>query len=808
MILIYNDEGGVMWHRIRKPAIIFIMRKTFFFFLSFLLIGLAAVHGGPELSQINGEGKREPSFAEKVFCNPGGYPARELYKLAHEAFSSGDPISARLIALRVFFDGHRSQNLIDLLGAIEIKANRPLLAGEWLRKALCLNIDDSVARKTLIRLPPPPRPIPMDPSKLQEHFAAISAKLPLLLNRLSSPKLHFDSVLDEIARGQFYKALALAEEFEKRYPGTDAISLTALCAFYLGRIKDATQLSDQGLAQDPFNPLLLFVKAMISDVNPDTSAPSRPRVLYDLDKWDEALRMIEQFNQAFPRSAEGYIVKAKILSDRLRPVEAEEALKQASQRDPDHPVAELLRADLLLQAGQAQQADDAVKRAFRRGYNLPSVNLKAGLLALANGQGDDAKTFLEETQTGMPFLDRDAYPLYIKLALAIGANAQARSALDQWSSRVSPQSMYFFMESMYNFKTHQDKQGFDCLRKAMEMNPQQLSMLKILSDLPAINDDPELAYQILERLKMTHGSATPDVQKVRPVTMPSPSPGAAKVMAKQQPKTPPAPPPVAIQTEKCRFTTASDIAQPVADCLRQSAEATLSGVEGMLGRISEAIDVNLVSAAGMGSKTAFYDFSSGVLTISALFADPSTLKAFVSAEKPFLSDEELSGLANSLAQHTLTHEIVHVVIFKLLPKAPTVLGKTFWIQEGLAEILGGGEDVLKSRLVIAQNSIASGETHLMRPDELNCLLADPATQALKREAAFAQAYLMAAFLVKKCANLKEGVDSIMKLLGKMCEGLSLEKALTDCFKINQAAFESGWKEAAYWALRQGIPYQW
>lgn len=168
---------------------------------------------------------------------------------------------------------------------------------EWLRKASALSLVNKVAQRYLSRLPARPRPIPVDQTKLADHFGEISEALPKLLERLANPKLHFDSVMKAIERGQIYLALALSEEYEKKYPGPEGSSLTALCAWYLGRNRDALNLAD-GLAKAPHNPILLFVKAMINDPHPGTSAGNYFRALYDVDQWNKALSLVDQFSKA------------------------------------------------------------------------------------------------------------------------------------------------------------------------------------------------------------------------------------------------------------------------------------------------------------------------------------------------------------------------------------------------------------------------------------------------------------------------------------------------------------------------------
>ncbi|EKD81215.1 MAG: hypothetical protein ACD_39C01906G0002, partial [uncultured bacterium] len=53
---------------------------------------------------------------KEAFDKPNLHTAKELYRMAREAMASGYLDEARLFALRLFFDGNRSQNLLNLLG--------------------------------------------------------------------------------------------------------------------------------------------------------------------------------------------------------------------------------------------------------------------------------------------------------------------------------------------------------------------------------------------------------------------------------------------------------------------------------------------------------------------------------------------------------------------------------------------------------------------------------------------------------------------------------------------------------------------
>jgi len=784
--------------------------------------------------------------AEAAFLKKHSVVPRDLYKLAHEAFTAGKVDEARLYALRIFFDGFRSSNLLDLLGGIELKAGQPLLAGEWLRKSLCLNQDDPTARKLLARLPPAPRAIPVDPAALQEHFSQITSRLPQLLTRLKSRKLHYDSVLDEIARGQFYKALALAEEYEKRYPGVDGTALTSLCALYLGRTRDAAQLYEQGLAKAPCHPLLLFIKAMVTDAHAETSATSRPRALYDLDRWKEAEKAADQLTQAFSRSAEGLLVRARIALDRMQPRNAQVFLDRAAQRDPDHPMLDLLRLDLALMTGEPEKGGDILKRAFRRGYNFPSVNLKAGLLAAANARPDESKTIMDDAANSLPFLDRDAWFLYVQLAIITNRVQDARRALDIWAARLPRHSLACYMEALYCFKVSDVDKGLEWLKKGFAMNPDHVTVLNALTAIPALSRDPVLAQQIMTRLSAAEQAAQenpalpqPDLPKTddgKPTPLPpdptqEPSPDEASVSDETSTASTPAtaaiptpapasPQPVAAvmpefpmtgpSASSARFSIKSAIgtAPSLPGIMLQTLEMTMNRLESRLGSLKAPLAVHLVPVSAMGSSIARFFPDKNTLVISALYTDLGAVRSWIATEYPTADEESSMILSQALPGFELARELSRAILFGRAPKAFAPENHAIWLQTGISEILGGSDDVTKFLLQTVQSRIASDETQLVQLDKVDDLLADASASIAVRDTARAQAYLTTAFLVKKKPDFTQGIAAAISLLEKLGSGVSLTAALQDVFQMPRDQFESGWKESAFWSLRQGVPYEW
>jgi len=746
---------------------------------------------------------------QEAFDKPNLLTAKELYRLARETMASGQLDAARLYALRLYFDGNRSQNLLNLLGVIELQAGRPLLAAEWLRKASALSLVNKVAQRYLSRLPSRPRPIPVDQTKLADHFGEISEALPKLLERLANPKLHFDSVMKAIERGQIYLALALSEEYEKKYPGPEGSSLTALCAWYLGRNRDALNLAEQGLAKAPHNPILLFVKAMINDPHPGTSAGNYFRALYDVDQWNKALSLVDQFSKANPNSPDAYITQARIMLELHKIKEAGQALQEAGVRDPGNPEIELLWVGYLLQREESDKASKRLARAFRRGYNMPSVSLAAGLFALQGGRANELNVILNDAAASRPFTDPEAYPTYISLLLLGDRMPEARSALDEWRARSSERSMICYLESFYNFKTGDNVKALEWLRKGFQQNPNRLDMLKFLAGFPALGDDVALFAEINNRLASAAvpGFAAMPVPEV--TNTPSPLPQSN---------------PMAVQPAGVQIASGGSI--PVSgDGMFQitlgpgldpsgrtmiASELTkmYERIASRIGTLSVPIFVNFLSAEGLGPTIALYEPQNTALTVTSAYYDSEMIRNIILANFDALGDEELGTLIEEYPGHLLAGELTRLIIQILIPEAKTNKDKTAWMQIGLAEILAGSSTAQRYRMLVAQKSLESKVAKLSSANMVNSIFAEGYTSPAVFETATAQAYLMTAFLVKKSGNLENGCRDMMKLIELVSKGSEFGKALNEVFKISEADFEKSWTDAAYWALKQGAPYEW
>ncbi|MBF0410221.1 MAG: hypothetical protein HQM10_22945 [Candidatus Riflebacteria bacterium] len=756
-----------------------IKSKVFFYAVFIFCLGFMAVPAFSEPQNILTD-------CQKMFDESGKYSPRDLYKFSHDALTKGDADGARLLALKIFKDGHRSPNLLNLLAAIELKANRILFTGEWLRRVLCMNPADQTARKLLARLPPAPRSIPIQPGSLDEHFNSIQKKVNQLMNRLDSPKLHFESIFQEIARGQLYKALALAEEYEKKYPGIDGTSLSALCAYYIGRTKDCKQLIETGLCTDRFNSILLTLEAFISDTNPETSASSRPRALYDLDRISDAFQSAENWCRDFPKSAEGNIVKARIFMDKGDFQRAFAEVQNGLLVDSDNPKLEILKAGLFQASGKPADAAECIKLAFRRGYNLPSVNLVSALSAIADGRKSEAQEVMKEIDNMRPFIDRDAYSLYVQLSMSLDDMNSAHSAIEEWKKRQSLNSQMCFMEAIFLHKSGDVGGAIRAAQKGISLNPENA-----------------VGKQLLASLK-----AAASAQASNSTQTPPENANSENITAPEPKETPEATVASTVPGEKFTIEVGADIKPEAVETMQQILLATLQRLEASFGFTIDHFAVSFVVSSGMGSRVAIYNPDKNRLILSVLFSEPETLKAFLRAERPDLDEDLINLMAQYIPYHSLAAELSNLFVRQKVKNFAATINDYRWIHAGIAEIIGGQDMILRDILALTQNLVASGSARLLSNSELNQALSPSNRDVSKIIAARTQAYLMVSFLFKKATGLNDGIARAIKLLESLGDGKIFKHAIEESFSVSESEFESAWKETAYWCLRQGIPYEW
>jgi hypothetical protein len=111
-------------------------------------------------------------------------------------------------------------------------------------------------------------------------------------------------------------------------------------------------------------------------------------------------------------------------------------------------------------------------------------------------------------------------------------------------------------------------------------------------------------------------------------------------------------------------------------------------------------------------------------------------------------------------------------------------------------------------MLIAQKSLESKVAKLASANMINVIFSEGYTSPAVFETATAQSYLMTSFLVKRSGNLEKGCRDMMKLIDAVAKGAEFSVALNQIYNISLADFEKSWTDAAYWALKQGAPYEW
>ena len=738
--------------------------------------------------------------AKEAYRKPNYLEPKELFDRAKLCLAENKLDDARLYALRLYFDGNRNVNLINLLGLIEIQAGRPLLGSEWLRKACALSLNNKAAQRYLPRLPQKPRPIPVDPAKLTDHFTEITESLPKLVEKLSNQKLHYEAVLKALERGQMYLALALSEEFEKRYPQTaDGYGLSALCAWYLGRNGDALKVIDENIKIDPYNPLMLFVKAMINDFHPATAGGNYFRALYDFDQWEKALSLVEQYSKQNPNSPDAYITQARIFLDIHKTTEAKEALQEAGKRDPGNPEIEILWVNYMIQKDEKDKAARRLVNAFKRGYNLPSVNLTAGVFAIQGGRLDEVNLILDEATSCLPFSDPEAYPIYVSLVLTIDRLSDARKALNYWKPRSGEKSMYCYMEAYYYFKSNKIKEATEWLRKGFKLNPNRIDVLRFFIALPVLeSEDKNLYAQINNKLsEISKGFISmkvPERVVEQPEKKKEVAPGIAMAGAP-------------VVHGNFKVTLGENINPNGKTVILNELNEMYNRIASRIGTIKEPVNIKLVSAEKLGPMIVNYDVAKDLITITTNYYDTEMIRNIIVANFDALSDEELNSLIEEYSGHLLASALSRYMINHICPNAKILNSKNYWMEVGLSEILAGSHYTQRYRMLVAQKSINNQSARLSSTNMLNSIFTESYTTPAIYETATAQSYLMTCYLVKK-EGLGKGCKKMIELITNVSSGKDFESALQETFNMNINNFEKGWKEAATWALQQGSPYEW
>jgi hypothetical protein len=227
-----------------------------------------------------------------------------------------------------------------------------------------------------------------------------------------------------------------------------------------------------------------------------------------------------------------------------------------------------------------------------------------------------------------------------------------------------------------------------------------------------------------------------------------------------------------------------------------------------IGTLTVPIFINFISAEGLGPTIALYEPANTVVTVTTIYYDADMIRNIILANFDELGDDEMGPLIEELPGHLLAGELTRLIIQILIPEAKTNRTATAWMQHGMAEVLAASPISQRYRLLIAQKSIESGLAKLVSGNMLNSIFSEGYTSPSVFETATAQSYLMTCFLIKRTGSLERGCRDMMSLIEKVSKGTAFADALKQIFKISEADFEQSWKESAYWALKQGTPYEW
>lgn len=356
------------------------------------------------------------------------------------------------------------------------------------------------------------------------------------------------------------------------------------------------------------------------------------------------------------------------------------------------------------------------------------------------------------------------------------------------------------MKLFFYFKTGDNGRGLEWLRKGFQQNSGRLSILQFLSGFPAVGDDPVLFAQINNRLaaagfqnfsEMPVPQASPETRFAAPGV---PAPGSSQTGVSGD--------------GMFQITLGPGIDSSGRMLLASELNRMYERIASRIGTLSVPIFVNFISAEGMGPTIAMYDPQNTSIIVTTVYYDGDMIRNIVTANFDAFSEEEMGPLIEEFPGHVLAGELTRLIIQILIPEAKTNKNRTAWVQIGLAEILGGSKISQRYRMLVAQKSTQAGIARMASAAMLNSIFAEGYTSPAVFETATAQAYLMAAFLVKKSGSIDKGCRDLMKLIELISKGSELDSALQQVYKLGETEFEASWKEAAFWALKQGTPYEW
>ena len=330
--------------------------------------------------------------------------------------------------------------------------------------------------------------------------------------------------------------------------------------------------------------------------------------------------------------------------------------------------------------------------------------------------------------------------------------------------------------------------------------------IAVLRQAPKSNAPVPLPPPTAGLIPRAHGS-TPPAAAAAPATPALPAPTAASTAP--TPAIPDAPLVVTGADSGERYALETNAQPPhIVEGLKQGIDAALDRVETLFGVKPRTIRIALTPSGTSQSNTAQFAFDTGKISLAVHYLDFPAIKTALDTERPDLDENQKTELSQNLGGHTLSGEIAQALLFQLVKNLELKMLDTGWIRLGLAEVAGGNEVVIKDRLVYTQTRIASGELKLQPIDQVNQGLNQGTGDFTVFQASRIQSYLMVSFLLKKANSVNEGFTKLVAVLKDLVAGKTLAQSLPTRFKISISDFEAGWKEAAFWALKNGQPYEW
>jgi tetratricopeptide (TPR) repeat protein len=252
----------------------------------------------------------------------------------------------------------------------------------------------------------------------------MAALLLLLLLAADDPAALYQDGLRLYASAQPDAAIAAFRKSLAIRPN-DAPAWKALGVVYASR-------NDYAQAEQPFH------RACLLDAKLPDACLYYGRALYLLDRFDQAVNVLQSLIHEDPRNGQAYRIQALALEASGKIAEAEAAFQQAIRFDTTPPLNEDPRIDygvFLYRQGRSEAALDPLNAAAKRYPASARAQLELGCVLLAVDRVADAAPHLEQATVLDPANAR-AHLLLGKAYQRLGKTGLARKELDQGSRTV------------------------------------------------------------------------------------------------------------------------------------------------------------------------------------------------------------------------------------------------------------------------------------------------------------------------------------------------------------------------------------